>query len=154
LIKYLLDELYTYKGDHCDALNPFDSLDSVVRKAGEQGEVNPMCSLELRSRLEDLQLQNKTHQRRIEERYQTCLVQQQIKYYNLSHDVNKLSQLLRSPSLQLEVQLESNGSQGLSNHSQHFSARRYHPYSQALAGPGIVFNFSKFNFDKSADQVY
>ena len=29
LIKYLLDELYTYEGDHCDALNPFDSLDSI-----------------------------------------------------------------------------------------------------------------------------
>lgn len=78
LIKYLLDELYTYEGDHSDALNPFESPDSVARQTGEQGEVDRMCSLELRSRLEELQMQNERNQRRMEERYKTYLVQQQV----------------------------------------------------------------------------
>ena len=134
MIKYLLDELYTYEGDHCDALNPFDSPDSMVRRAsGEQGEVNPMCSSELRSCLEELQLQNEAHQRRIEEKYQTYITRQQIQYDDLSHRVNKLSKFLHSRS------------QALTSHSQHFPAKptyRYHPYSQALIGPGIVCFFS------------
>jgi hypothetical protein len=134
-----LDELYTYEEDHCDALNPFDSLDSdsVVRHAGEQGEVNPMCSLELRSRLEELQLQNETHQKRVEEKYQIYLARQQTQFNDLSHHVNKLSKLLHS--LQ-------DRSQALGSHSPHFSAQpsyRYHPYSQALTGPGIVCFFSR-----------
>ena len=137
MIKYLLDELYTYEGDHCDALNPFDSQDPMVRRAGgEQGEVNPMCSLELRSRLEELQLQNETHQRRMEEKYWTYITRQQIQYDDLSHRVNNLSKLLTS--LQ-------DCPQALTSHSQHFSAQptyRYHPYSKALIGPGIVCFFS------------
>ena len=113
MIKYLLNELYTYEGDHCDALNPFDSLDSVVRQAGEKGEVNPMCSLELRSRLDELQMQNER------------------RYEDLSHRVNKLLHSVQDRS------------HALSNQSQHSSAEpshRYHPYSQALrlTGPGIV----------------
>jgi hypothetical protein len=129
LIKYLLDELYTYEGDHCDALNPFDSLDSVAQQAGEQGEVNPMCSLELRSRLEELQVQNERYQRRMEERYQSYLVQQQVQ---LTHLVNDLS---------LQIQ----GTSHLPHRSQHIpaqSAYRYHPYPQALTGPGVVCLFS------------
>lgn len=39
-IKYLLDELYTYEGDHCDALNPFYSIDSMDQYAGLQGAVD------------------------------------------------------------------------------------------------------------------
>ena len=149
MIKYLLDELYTYEGDHCDALNPFDSLDSVVRRAGEQGEVNPMCSLELRSRLEELQLQNETYQRQIDEKYQTYLAQQRIQYNNLSHHFNELL-----------YSIQSNRSHALSSHSQLFLAEpsyRYHPYSQPLTGPGIppgfVRFFSKLMSNPSADQV-
>jgi uncharacterized coiled-coil protein SlyX len=96
-----------------------------------------MCSLELRSRLEELQLQNEKHQKRIEEKYQTYLARQQTQYDNLSHHVNKLSKMLHS--LQ-------DRSQAPASHSQHFSAQpsyRYHPYSQALTGPGIVCFFSR-----------
>jgi hypothetical protein len=124
LIKYLLDELYTYEGDHSDALNPFDSLDSVARQTGEQGEANPMCSLELWNRLEELQVQNEKYQRRMEDRYQSYLVQQQVQ---LSHHINDLS---------LQIQ----GSH-LPRRSQHtIPAYRYHPYPQ-LAGPGVVCFF-------------
>jgi hypothetical protein len=128
LIKYLLDELYTYEGDHCDALNPFDSLDSVpvARQTGEQGEVNPMCSLELRSRLEELHVQNEKYQRRMEERYQINLEQQQVQ---LAHHVNNLLQGIHLPR---------------PSHSPHIptqSAHRYHPYPQALIGPGVVCFF-------------
>lgn len=130
LIKYLLDELYTYEGDHCDALNPFDSLDSVARQAGEQGEVNPICSLELRSRLEELQVQNERYQRRMEETYQSYLAQQQVQ---LAHHVNNLSLQIQGSRFPL----------ALARHLQHIpsqSSYRYHPYPspQALTGPGVV----------------
>ena len=131
-----MDELYTYEGDHCDALNPFDSQDSVVRHTGEQGEVNPMHSMELRSRLEELQLQNEAHQKRIEEKYQTYLTRQQTQFDDLSHRVNTMSKLLYS----LQDRSLSDGSQPRA-HSHHYSAQpsyRYHPYPQALTGPGIV----------------
>lgn len=39
LIKYLLDELYTYEGDHSDALNPFDSLSTNWRAGRGQSNV-------------------------------------------------------------------------------------------------------------------
>lgn len=102
LIKYLLDELYTYEEDHCDALNPFDSLHSVARQAGEQGEVNPMCSFELQSRLEEMQVQNEEYQRRMEERYQTHFMQQRtmsttyrfkFRAVTISHSVRNMFQL-------------------------------------------------------------
>ena len=153
MIKYLLDELYTYEEDHCDALHPFDSLDpsSTVRKDGELGKLegNPMCSLELRSRLEDLQLQNEIHQRQIEERYN-----------HLLHNVNELSLRLSYPPSQTNMarlshhptQLET-CSQGLSCQLSAEPYARYHPYSQVLTGPGIVFFFSRLIFKKSADLV-
>lgn len=123
LIKYLLDELYTYEGDHCDALNPFDSLDSVTRQGGEQGEVNLMHSLELRSHLDELRLQNEVNQRWIEEKYQVYHAQQHIQHDNLVHHINKL---LHS--------LQGNHSLSHPSHSHHFSLRPaqlshwYHPY--------------------------
>jgi gamma-glutamyl:cysteine ligase YbdK (ATP-grasp superfamily) len=142
LIKYLLDELYTYEGDHCDALNPSDSHDSVARQAGNQGEVNPMCSLELRSRLEELQVQNERYQRRMEERYQTYLAQQQVQ---LANHINYLSE-----SLQV---LGSH----LPRNSQYIPAQssyRYHPYlpNQALTGPGVV-SFFKLSHHPFTDLV-
>ena len=134
LIKYLLDELYTYEGDHCDALNPFDSPDSVARQAsGEQGEVNPMGSLELRSRLEELQLQTEMNQKQMEEKYQTYLVQQHAQQNDLVCHVNKLLHSLQ-------------GNHSLPQRSQHSLAQpsyRYHPYSQTLTGPGVVRSFSE-----------
>jgi len=127
LIKYLLDELYTYEEDHCDALNPFNSLDSVTRKTGEQGEINPMCSLELRSRLEELQEQNMSFQRRMEERYQSYIVQQQVQ---LAHHINNLSLQIQGNHLPRRSQLIPAQ-----------SSNRYHPYPQALTGPGFVCFF-------------
>ena len=124
----------------------------MVGQAGEQGEVNPMCSLELRSRLEELQLQNEKYQRQIEEKYQTYLTQQRIQYDNLSHHVNELL-----------YSIQSNRSHALrvSSHSQHYLADpsyRYHPYSQPLTVPGIAPGFVRFFLksmsNPSADQVW
>ena len=100
-----------------------------------------MHSMELRSRLEELQLQNETHQKRIEEKYQTYLTRQQTQFDNLSHHVNKLSKMLHS----IQDRSLSDVSQPRT-HSHHFSAQpsyRYHPYPQALTGPGIVCFFSR-----------
>jgi len=146
LIKYLLDELYTYEGDHCDALNPFDSLDSVARQGGEQGEVNPMCSLELRNRLDELRLQNEANQRRIEAKYQAYHVQQHIQHDNLVRHVNELLHSLQ-------------GDHSLSHpsHSHHFSLwpaqppHRHHPYPRVLTGPGVVCFFLRITANPSAD---
>ncbi|KAF9053367.1 hypothetical protein BJ165DRAFT_1339087, partial [Panaeolus papilionaceus] len=77
LIKYLLDELYTYEGDHSDVLNPFDKAaataggpsQALQRVNDLQGEVNPVCSLELRSRLEGIQKQNDVALRKMEDQY-------------------------------------------------------------------------------------
>ena len=102
------------------------------RHAGLQGEINPMCSLELRSRFEELRLQNETHQKRIEEKYQT-------QYDNISHHINTLLDSLRDRS-----------QEAFTSHSRHLSpaqpSHRYHPYScsQTLTGPGIVCIFSIF----------
>lgn len=137
LIKYLLDELYTYEGDHCDALNPFDSLDSVARRAGDQGEVNPMCSLELRSRLEELQVQNEKYQRRIEERYQSYLVQQQVQF---AHHVDKLHNDL---SLQIQGTTSRLPHRSQLIQAQSLASYWYHPYPQTLTGPGVVCFFSR-----------
>ena len=146
LIKYLLDELYTYEGDHCNALNPFDSLDSVARQGGEQGEVNLMCSLELRSCLDELRLKNEANQRQIEEKYQVYHAQQHIHHDNLVCHVNKLLHSLQGNHTLLHP-----------SHSHHFSLQPaqpshwYHPYPQVLTGPGVVRFFLRISTNPSAD---
>ncbi|KIM44296.1 hypothetical protein M413DRAFT_25722 [Hebeloma cylindrosporum] len=110
LIKYLLDELYTYEGDHCDTLNPMDSLDSVARR-----------------RLDELQLQNELNQKRIEEKYQVYHAQ-----LHLQHDelVSHVNNLLHS--------VQGNGESPHHSHISVQPFHRYHPYSssRALTGPG------------------
>ncbi|KAF8956169.1 hypothetical protein BDZ97DRAFT_1708433 [Flammula alnicola] len=48
LIRYLLDELYTYEEDHSDALCPFDHQVSLSH-AGEHAEIKPLTAAESRA---------------------------------------------------------------------------------------------------------
>jgi len=106
-----------------------------------------MCSLELRSRLEELQLQNEANQRRMEEKYQAYYAQQHTQHDNLVRHVNELLHVLRGRNLNA---LSHPG------HSHHFSAQssyQYHPYPRALIGPGVVHFSLRFTANPLANPV-